>query len=182
MNQFQYGFKLPVSHTQIIAMGSPQRGDIALFRGPKHPDIIFVKRVIGLPGDHVRYHNHILSINGHQAQLKHCHPAIFKDPELGDIPVSKCLETLPGGIQHSIYENRSKKIQTDGAWVIPKHQYFMMGDNRDNSNDSRYWGTVPVKNFIGPARWVWMSFDRIALREHRWSNVIRWHHIGARIR
>ncbi len=182
VNQFKYGLKLPVGHQMIWPIGQPKRGDIALFHWPENPEIIFVKRVIGRPGDHIRYHHHTLFINGKPMKKTHCTPTTFKDPDLAaPIPVNRCLETLPNKHTHWIYENHDPNVGSEGRWTVPPHHYFMMGDNRDNSNDSRFWGAVPEGQFIGQALWVWLSFDRLAWQQHRWLDLIRWHRIGSKV-
>ncbi len=171
VSQFSYGLRFPVLNTKFLNVSEPHRGDIALFRWPVNPKIIFVKRVIGLPGDHVVYKNKVLTVNGVRATQRF----IKKTYDYGNAPGQKRLvyemrEDL-GGVKHDIFiqpvggETRNYDI------TVPPHAYFMMGDNRDNSDDSRSWGFVPEKNLIGKAFAIWFSWDPL---HHR----VRWNRVG----
>jgi signal peptidase I len=174
VNQFVYGLRLPVFNTKILAIQEPQSGDIALFRPPKNSHLIFVKRVIGIPGDHIVYRNKILTINGKvvEQEPRGLDLDIEKDFSL---PVERRLEILPNGVKHEIFIepeiNRDEKVDV----VVPAGHYFMMGDNRDASDDSRDFGFVPEKNLIGKAFGIWMSWDGK-------QNTIRWQRIGKGLR
>lgn len=171
VEQFAYGLRLPAMNQKIIPIGEPKRGDIALFRWPKDPSIVFVKRVIGLPGDHVVYKNKILTINGKEAKQKLLFKA-YDENEWGyKRPVYVKQEDL-GGVNHNIYVQPYGGEMGDYNLVVPKGEYFMMGDNRDNSDDSRQWGFVPEKDLIGKAFGIWMSWDPI-------HHAIRWNRIGS---
>ena len=172
-NKFSYGIRLPVLHKKIIAVGEPKRGDVMVFLWPKDPSTYFIKRIIGLPGDVIRYKNKILTINGQlipQISLGECSD---QDGANEKWPVLLKQENL-FGIQHEICL-RPDQLATDFSVRVPEANYFVMGDNRDNSLDSRYWGFVPEKNLIGKAMWVFFSWDS----EH---NRIRWNRLGMRIR
>lgn len=156
VNKYSYGVRLPVLGTKIISVGEPQRGDVMVFI-PPHDPTYYVKRVIGVPGDHVRYEDKTLYINGvEQAQE-------FVDfTEDGRRPVNHFIEQL-GDVPHDIYTSPlTRYLNYDNYWmkpggrVIPEGTYFMMGDNRDNSDDSRRWGVVPEENIVGKAVAVWM--------------------------
>jgi signal peptidase I len=171
VSQFAYGLRLPVLNTKIFSLGIPKRGDIALFRSPVEP-MILVKRVIGLPGDHVVYRDKILTINGHQ---------MLQTPAGMDLdiegkfptPVQVRIERLDNNIEHKIFIKSAKEWETTDV-VVPAESYFMMGDNRDSSNDSRYFGFVPEKNLIGRAFGIWMSWCSEGAR-------VRWERIGKKI-
>ena len=170
VNQYVYGVKLPIFHNQLIPFGKPKRGDIALFYYPNDPNLIFVKRVIGLPGEHIIYKNKMLSINGKLVPQKDLGFTENIDDTGNTETVKKIEENLLGEKYEIIvqpYTPNYKEIDL----VVPKNEYFMMGDNRDNSNDSRYWGTVSENEFIGKAILVWLSWDA-----HNWR--VRWHRIG----
>ena len=164
--------RLPVLNKKIIEVGHPQRGELALFRYPVNPEVIYVKRVIGVPGDHIIYRNKQLIING----VPMSQQVVGIELESGSgvyTPVQRLLEDL-AGTQHYIYSkpgyNESEEIEI----TVPEGCYFMMGDNRDNSNDSRRWGVVPEANLVGKAFGIWMSWDQI-------DKSVRWSRIGSRV-
>jgi signal peptidase I len=167
-NKFAYGVRLPVTHNKIIDSGDPKIGDIALFRYPVDPSQNFIKRVIGIPGDHISYINKVLYINGKEASQKYLGVATDKDEAGQEWPVTMLSENL-NGVQHNIYVRPDVPVQ-DFSLTVPPGEYFMMGDNRDNSNDSRYWGFVPEANLIGKAFAVLFSWNA----DHgsaRWSRM-----------
>jgi len=156
-------------HKEIYPMEKPQRGDIAIFRWPPNPSIDFIKRVIGLPGDHISYINKELYVNEnvvHQEFLKETKNYV---QDGADIPVVEKEENLLG-VKHKIYQDPNKQATDFHDIIVPKGMYFVMGDNRDDSADSRFWGFVPERNLVGKAILVWMSWDSIA-------HKIRWHRI-----
>lgn len=169
VNQFAYGLRLPVVNTKVVSVGEPKTGQIAVFRWPPQPNIDFIKRVIGVPGDHIQYINKVLYINGKEATQTFEGMAVDHEPD-GDITVKKYLEDL-NGVKHYIYINPNGGETQDFDLIVPPGSYFMMGDNRDNSADSREWGFVPESNLIGKAFFIWMSWDSQA---HR----VRWNRIG----
>ncbi|PJK09882.1 signal peptidase I [Lysobacteraceae bacterium NML120232] len=162
VNKFAYGLRLPVTHTKIIPMGEPRRGDVVVFTYPgmsaDDPDagIDFVKRVVGLPGDTVRYERGVLSINGEPLHYQNAQPVRISGDmgmELPGIRVQETLDQTSYYIQHLEYNGMA-----DGEFVVPAGHYFVMGDNRDNSLDSRFWGFLPEANLRGKAFLVWMNF------------------------
>jgi signal peptidase I len=172
VKQFSYGLRLPVLNTKIFGIGEPKRGDIALFRFPKDPSTLYVKRVIGLPGDHIEYKNKILFINGVVATQEKVGLDLDVEHSFA-VPVERRSENLLG-IKHQIFVNNEISAQ-DVVVTVPAGQYFMMGDNRDDSDDSRDWGFVPEANLVGPAFGVWMSWDAQ-------ENKVRWSRIGHALR
>ena len=157
VNKYAYGLRLPVLGTKFMDVDDPKRGEVMVFIHPQEGRY-YIKRVVGLPGDTVRYENKILTINGEPVSLEYVSD-ITVDTQIGDLPGSLFLETL-SGIEHPIQQiNGLGNRRTRTAWVIPGGQYFMMGDNRDNSFDSREWGTVPEENIVGKAVAVWMHKD-----------------------
>jgi signal peptidase I len=172
VNQFSYGLRLPVLNTKFFNVGEPKRGDIALFRYPENPGILFVKRVIGLPGDHVVYRNKVLTINGERMSQKSL--GMDLDTEGGfSIPVEVRTEKL-NQVEHKIFIRSGRREGEQTDITVPIGSYFMMGDNRDSSLDSRYWGFVPEKNLVGKVFGVWMSWDSA-------NTHIRWGRIGKKI-
>jgi signal peptidase I len=156
VNKFAYGIRLPVLNNKVVEVGKPERGDVFVFRFPKNPKIDYIKRVIGLPGDKIGYFNKTVYING-EAVEQEVKP---KDISLsGLVPehVTLLSEKLDGK-QHDLLLDPDRRI-VEGEMLVPEGHYFAMGDNRDNSNDSRFWGAVPEENLVGKAFFIWMSWD-----------------------
>lgn len=158
VNKFAYGIRLPVVNTKVLDAAEPKRGDIVVFRFPKDPRVDYIKRVVGLPGDRVAYHNKKLYVNGkyiNQTSLGRYHGVGKGANMTGSLHL---IEDLAADTEHSILIKASQPSR-DMEFVIAEGQYFMMGDNRDNSNDSRFWGTVPEANLVGKAFMIWMNWD-----------------------
>jgi signal peptidase I len=158
VNKASYGIKLPVVYTKVIDTGAPERGDVVVFRYPVEPDKDYIKRVIGLPGDRISYINKTLMINGE----------LVKQQSVGRYETSGSGAVLNGalelsedllGIQHNILIDKDRPASDLIEAVVPEGHYFMVGDNRDHSYDSRYWGFVPEENLKGKAFFIWMHFD-----------------------
>jgi len=163
VNKFTYGVRLPVLHTKIIENGEPKRGDIVVFRFPNDPSVDYIKRVIGLPGDRIQYADKKVIVNG--KPVKQTPLAVYQAvgkgrDNTGATLLSEDLDTVSHDIL--IRDNQASPpgrfIRPDGV-IVPEGHYFVMGDNRDNSNDSRFWGFVPEANLVGRAFFRWMSFD-----------------------
>jgi signal peptidase I len=170
VNKYDYGIRLPVVHKKMVSLNEPKRGDIIVFRWPPNPSVDFIKRVIGIPGDHISYINKTLYINDKEIPQTFLRNATDRDGS-GDLwKVEEKQENLLG-VRHSIYQNPSHGNDDVNDIVVPDHMYFVMGDNRDDSADSRYWGFVPEKNIVGKANLVWMSWDS---EDH----TIRWKRMG----
>ena len=164
VNKFAYGIRLPVVDTKVIDVGEPQRGDVMVFRFPSEPTVNYIKRVVGLPGDHVRYSSDKrLFVNGQPVAEQ----LIGDEP--GSLGSARLFSEKLGEAEHLIRkEMRRYRIEPDREWKVPAGHYFMVGDNRDNSNDSRYWddpaiapelqGMVPDRNIVGKAFAVWLSW------------------------
>ncbi|MDP5253953.1 MULTISPECIES: signal peptidase I [unclassified Vibrio] len=170
VEKYAYGLKDPVLHKTMIKTGEPERGDVAVFRYPVNPQIDYIKRIVGLPGDTIRYSaNKQLCVQPKgEAQcetvtLSHVQESPFKQAGL---PLLQLEEKL-GDVNHNILINPVIPNQDAhyyprpgvSEWVVPQGQYFAMGDNRDNSADSRYWGFVPEENLVGKAVAIWISFE-----------------------
>lgn len=160
VNQFKYGLRFPVWNKELLPIDTPKRGDIAVFHYPKDPDTLFVKRVIGEPGDHISYHHKKLLINGKEVTRSY-----VNDAKTIDNPSSVELwdEDLLG-LSHQIYVNPNLDYRDDVDVVVPEDHYFVMGDNRDGSHDSRHWGFVSRSHLVGKAMFVWMSVDDVNWR------------------
>ncbi|MDP3010843.1 MAG: signal peptidase I [Methylococcales bacterium] len=157
VNKFTYGIRLPVINTKIVEMNEPARGDIVVFRYPKDPTVDYIKRVIGLPGDKITYDDKKLTVNGQAVSYKSFgfYQGIGQGVDMTG--AEQLLENLTG-VEHNILI-RHGVSSAEGSYVVPEGQYFVMGDNRDNSNDGRYWGFVPEENLVGKAFFIWMSWD-----------------------
>jgi len=155
VNKFAYGIRLPVIGTKIVDVDDPKRGDIMVFIPPHDPNY-YIKRVIGMPGDHIRYDGKVVYVNNEPLEQEYVDFINDRRP-----PVIYSVEKV-GGITHDIYTSPSPSYIRPGSWlwpegrVIPEGHYFMMGDNRDNSSDSRVWGPVTEDNIVGKAVAVWL--------------------------
>ena len=173
VKQYAYGLRLPVTNTKIIKVGEPKRGQIFLFRYPVDPNLTYVKRVIGVPGDRIVYKDKVLYVNGVEAKQKLIKATHYID-ENGVYFSENLIEEDLNGVKHQIYVQPEGGETQDIDVVVPPGNYFAMGDNRDNSGDSRSWGFVPEENLIGQAFWIFMSWDR----NGSGLDKIRWNRIG----
>jgi signal peptidase I len=159
VNKYAYGLKLPVLNTRFISVGEPKRGDVVVFRYPVNPSVNFIKRLVGLPGDTITYRDKQLFINGELVATKD--QGIYSSAEVKcstpESDAHRSQEQL-GDVQHDTLIHLGSPGR-DGQWEVPPGHYFMMGDNRDRSNDSREWGFVPEENLMGRAVGIWMNFD-----------------------
>ena len=159
VNKFAYGLRLPVLNTKILSVGEPKRGDVFVFRYPQNPKEDYIKRVIGLPGDEITYRNKTLFINGKEIPENYLGP--YTGPTEANNRMTGAqvkLENLEG-VEHRILELPNLQVGHEGTYKVPDGYYFAMGDNRDNSLDSRFWGFVPEANLVGKALVIWMNFD-----------------------
>jgi signal peptidase I len=168
VNKFDYGLRLPVTHTKITPGDRPKRGDIAVFRFPEDESLDYIKRIIGLPGDHISYYNRRLSINGSpvETEYQYDYEGLGESSDLMinqgcDHTKAECrvfTETLDR-VEYTMMTNPGVRYSADGELFVPAGHYFVMGDNRDHSNDSRFWGFVPEENLVGKAVMIWMHWD-----------------------
>ena len=163
VKKFAYGLRLPVLETKFIETGEPERGDVVVFRLPNDPSVNYIKRVIGIPGDTVTYEDHRLNINGRLVELEQSADASAAAPEF--------IEHL-GDRAHRILVTSPYSVN-DNTYTVPEGHYFVMGDNRNNSKDSRFIGAIPETHLVGEAVRVWMHMDGLS-----WP---RWDRIGTKI-
>jgi len=174
VNKFTYGIRLPVANSKIVEMGRPQRGDVMVFRYPEDPSLDYIKRVVGVPGDRVEYRNKRLTINGVAVPVRQTDDYLSRERMQFS---RRFVETL-GGAEHQILldEDAQGSVAPSRAFpfaancnynmsglacTVPPGHYFMMGDNRDNSSDSRVWGFVPDENVVGKAFFIWLNLNEL---------------------
>ena len=157
VNKFSYGLRWPVLHNKFWQNGNPERGDVIVFRYPKQPALDYIKRVVGIPGDHIEYRNKILYVNGQEMKQVDLGKYIGKGRDSVMTGSAKKKETIDT-VEHEMLLN-NRRYSIDNSWTIPDGHFFVMGDNRDNSNDSRVWGMVPEENLVGKAFLIWMNWD-----------------------
>lgn len=172
VNKYTYGIRLPVINKKIIEINDPERGDVMVFKYPVDPSQDYIKRVVGVPGDKITYKNKRLTINGKELSYEQM-PDYLDESSL---TYSQQLQENINGVAHRVLNSESVQVHAtnernfpgheqcvfsgdDFSCTVPAGTYFMMGDNRDNSMDSRYWGFVPDKNIVGKAFFVWMNFS-----------------------
>lgn len=174
VNKYTYGIRLPVLNTKVLAMNDPQRGDVMVFRYPADPTVDYIKRVVGLPGDKVAYQNKRLTINGVEVPVKGLEDYLHKDRAY----YSRRYQETLGEVEHAILNDADARADVAMALdfpgrencvynhegvscEVPAGHYFVLGDNRDQSADSRVWGFVPDRNIVGKAFFIWFHADAI---------------------
>ncbi len=169
VNKFTYGLRVPILNNTLFEMNHPTRGDVFVFHYPPEPSVDYIKRVVGLPGDKIRYQDKRLTINGQTLAVQDMGNYEYILPGLNSMTATQYKEQL-GTVQHDIlihdvvgnYDTDSigAKFANDEEITVPAGHYLAMGDNRDNSSDSRVWGFVPERNLVGKAFYIWMNFDQ----------------------
>lgn len=172
VNKYTYGLRLPLNYKKIVAGGEPNRGDIVVFRYPPEPSTYYIKRFVGVPNDNIEYKNKQLIINGKPATQKLLGYAMDGDGA-GHVWKVEVREEDLLGVKHKIYI-RPDILGQDFKVTVPKNSYFAMGDNRDDSLDSRMWGFVPEANIIGKAMAVLLSWNGE-------KSSVRWDRLGMRV-
>ena len=157
VNKFTYGLRVPILNNTFIEVNHPKRGDVFVFHYPPDPSIDYIKRVVGVPGDKILYQDKQLYINGQKMDMTYLDDYQYESVGLNQVHAKRYSEQL-GDVKHDVLieENSFSK---EGGVEVPSGYYFAMGDNRDNSKDSRYWGFVPERNLVGKAFFIWWNFD-----------------------
>ena len=174
VNKFTYGIRLPVANRKVVPLNDPQRGDVMVFRYPEDPSLDYIKRVVALPGDRIEYRNKRLSINGTPVPLRQVDDYLSRERMQFS---RRFVETLNGVEHHILIEEDAPTFAAPGrafpfagncnyntsglACTVPPGHYFVMGDNRDNSSDSRVWGFVPDENIVGKAFFIWLNLNEL---------------------
>lgn len=181
VTHYSYGLRLPIWNKLLVPIGQPKIGDIAVFHWPVNPEVDFIKRVVGVPGDKISYIDNVFYINGKEMPQTYLSNKLYGDPGLPKWRVNKMQEDLMG-VKHDIYVCPTSSVRCPGHihqnfynLIVPKGEYFLVGDNRNDSDDSRYWGFVPEKDLVGKAQFIIFSWDSAT---KNWLNKIRWSRIG----
>lgn len=184
VNKFTYGIRLPVINKKIISINEPQRGDVMVFRYPENPSLDYIKRVIGVPGDTISYQHKKLTVNGELVPMEKIDD--YLHPER--LYYSQQFKAQFGAVEHRLlndadapafvpdasnfpYRENCTYNASGVTCKVPEGHYFMMGDNRDNSRDSRAWGFVPEANIVGKAFFIWLHFDSILPPKFDFSRI-----------
>ncbi|MHC9086623.1 signal peptidase I [Luteimonas sp. RIT-PG2_3] len=176
VNKFAYGIRLPINNKKVIELGEPARGDVVVFRPPHHPDQDWIKRVIGLPGDTVAYRDNQVYVNGEP--FTYVPVSNYVGQGRGrEMDGATLIEEQMPGRSHQVLEIESigARDPGQGEWQVPEGHYFVMGDNRDRSDDGRFWGVLPETQLRGKAFLVWMNWDTSA------PGWVDWRRIGSSI-
>ena len=183
VSKFSYGIRLPLINQKVFSIGTPKRGEVLVFRYPHDEKTNYIKRVVGLPGDIVDYKNKRLRINGNVVDLQKSNREDKEQGTQSNEQVRVHIERL-GMSSHGILLDTSRGSRDYTRIIVPPDKFFVMGDNRDHSNDSRFWGFVPEENIVGRAFFVWFSWDSNK-NNHFWNDYIgggaNWPRIGSTI-
>lgn len=158
VNKFTYGLRLPILNNTLVEINHPKAGDVFVFHYPPEPSIDYIKRVVGVPGDRIVYQDKQLYINGQPLDMTLMGDYQYESAGFNQVHAKRYQEQL-GDVQHELLIE-PEGFTKDFEVTVPAGHYFAMGDNRDNSKDSRYWGFVPEQNLVGKAFFIWWNFDQ----------------------
>jgi len=170
VNKFKYGIRLPIVDEKILEVGTPEHGDVMVFKYPQDRAVNFIKRVVGLPGDTVTYADKKLYVNGNEVAQDVTGTYIIETNAARRNETTRLNESFRSGETHSILIDENRWA-SNMEFMVPEGHYFVMGDNRDYSNDSRFWGFVPEENLIGKAFFIWFSWDSTGGNGVNWSRI-----------
>lgn len=171
VNKYTYGIRVPILNNTIVEVSNPERGDVVVFHYPPEPSIDYIKRVVGVPGDQIQYQDKQLVINGQVVSQEDAGVYEYLSTDLDVVKADQKTEVLGEKTHQMLVTSAPLPYRSDmlgyhlqaGATItVPEGQYFVMGDNRDRSADSRFWGFVPERNLVGRAFFIWMNFDYLS--------------------
>ncbi len=172
VNKFHYGVRLPIVNAKIFDVSDPQRGEVMVFRYPHDPKVNFIKRVIGVPGDVIRYENKKLYVNDKMLDFEYDGIYMLPSENGSRTETDQYREGLGGSTHYVLNDPGVLPRGTRGREIrVPEGSYFVMGDNRDHSNDSRFWGFVPKENIVGRAFFIWFSWDSVNGGGVNWKRI-----------
>lgn len=170
VNKYEYGIRLPVLNKKIIDMDEPDYGDVMVFRFPHDGSVNFIKRVVGLPGDSVVYEDKKISVNGQLIAQNVAGDYVIDSGPNRKVQTKLLQESFDIGETHQILHDERRSSRTL-VFKVPEGTYFVLGDNRDYSNDSRFWGYVPEENIIGRAFFIWFSWNSSGGSGVNWNRI-----------
>ncbi len=173
VNKFEYGLRVPLAGWKLTGGDPPQRGDVIVFQYPNDPSVDYIKRIVALPGDRIAFRDHTLYINGEPVPRSKDDRFVYRKGHEATVRAWRFQERTGDHQYDVLYTRQRNGRNIFEPFRVPEGEYFVMGDNRDNSNDSRYWGTVPEANILGEAFLIWWSWDG---RENspRWGRLGTW--------
>ncbi len=169
VNKFAYGVRLPIINNKVFPVAEPARGDVVVFRFPHNTSVNYIKRIIGLPGDRVVYENKRLYVNGKATTREGKMDYKYSDVDRREVAVTRMAEMVDGTRFDILLDEA--RLPARGEFQVPNGHYFVMGDNRDHSNDSRYWGYVSDDHLVGKAFLIWFSWNFAARESIDWSRI-----------
>lgn len=173
VNKFEYGLRLPLAGWRLTDGDSPQRGDVIVFEYPRDESVDYIKRIVALPGDRIAFRDRHLFVNGEKVPLEFQDHYTYRTAGGRLVRAKRFQERMVAHSYRILYTEDASNREVASPVRIPEGEYFVMGDNRNNSKDSRYWGTVPAENILGKAVVIWWSWD--GYRTHpRWNRLGQW--------